>query len=139
MKNKQPVYTAILKMYDGQSNNKYVFTYLTNVAVTVKDKTAINLFTGEEYDIDQSSFIPGSVFCTVTSPFYNIKKEMVAYEILNSNIFYKDILAIYKSIPVDQRTDEMRQRVLDSSQNIDIYNTIINEQGKIVKEYAKRK
>lgn len=142
MKKGKSYYEGQLLMFDGIRDGENVYTFLSNVVlVRTSNRFYSNVKTEERYFVDSKNIEEGEIVCKITKPLIHFK-NMAAINryILYADNFFKDRIAIYDALPlfVKEKLNIM-DKIARDRQDLQTYNRIIEEQGPIVKAYAKTK
>lgn len=134
------LYEGELVMYDGIHDGKNVYTFLSGVVlVKANKKLYYNVYTDENYEVDDKKIEVGDIICRINKPLINIKNmNDVNDYVLKEESFFKDRLSIYNRIDYKRRA-ELEEKIKKDKSDLEGYNKIIKEQGEIVKTYAKQK
>lgn len=150
-KQKGEYYDGLIMMYDGISDRKRVYTYLSHVVVRpYEEEKFINVASKnpEVYEEGKKGMQPGDIVIHTRFKIEDVTcdKEARAY-ILRATEFYKDRWDVIEQYGVTdlpkQERDlyriKYRSILSTDAQNQIAYERIMDEQKEIVREYAKRK
>ena len=142
MKKRGSYYDGKLLMFDGVLDGQSVYTFLSNIVlIRTNNHFYSNVKTNEKYFVNKKDMEVGDIVCQVVGPLLNLKdiSEVDNY-ILHDKCFFKDRISIYNGLsPLEKEKLHMDEKIKRDLQDLQTYNRIIEEQGPIVKAYAKTK